>query len=117
MPMRASGLEQVGGMSPVGKGMVGNGDERLQSGKTLRGMSEASHGRLVGPAGDLTRGAMDTHAVAAGHGGVASADVGVSFVKGANAVEQGAVDVVGAQKTPSAEGEDLMSTLSRPITA
>ena len=117
MSNNAVGLEQVGGVSQAAKGMVENADSRVQAAKTLQGVSDATNGRMVGPAGDLMRTTMDTHSGASGMAGVHGADVASSFAQGEKAVVQGTVDSAQQQKTSATDADSTYSKLSRPIEA
>lgn len=117
MSNNAVGLEQVGGVSQAAKGMVENADSRVQAAKTLQGVSEATNGKMVGPAGDLMRVTMDTHSGASGMAGVHGAEVAGSFAQGEKAVVQGTVDSAQQQKTSATDADSTYSQLSRPIEA
>lgn len=117
MSNNAVGLEQVGGVSQSAKGMVQNADSRVQAGKTLQSVSDGTNGRMVGPAGDLMRAAMDTHSGASGMAGVHGAEVAQSFSRGEKAVVQGTVDSAQQQKTSATDAESTYTQLSRPIEA
>ena len=117
MSNNAVGLEQVGGVSQAAKGMVENSDGRVQAAKALQNVSEATNGRMVGPAGDMMRSAMDANATASGVAGVRGAEVATSFAQGEKAVVQGTVDSLQQQKVSSQEGENTFQHLNRSIEA
>ncbi len=117
MSNNAVGLEQVGGVTQAAKGMVENADGRVQAAKTLQSVSEATHGRMVGPAGDLMRNVMDTHSGASGVAGLHGAEVGQNFATGEKSVVQGTVDSAQQQKTSATDAESTFSQLNRPIEA
>lgn len=117
MSNNAVGLEQVGGVTNAAKGMVENADSRVQAARTLQGVSEATNGRMVGPAGDLMRNVMDTHSGASGVAGQHGAQVAGNFAQGEKAVVQGTVDSAQQQKTSATDAESTYSQLNRPIEA
>ncbi len=115
MSNNAVGLEQVGGVSQAAKGMVENSDSRVQAAKTLQNVSEATHGRMVGPAGDMMRTAMDSNSAGSGMAGVRGAEVASSFAQGEKAVVQGTTDSLQQQKVSGQEGENTFQHLSKSI--
>jgi hypothetical protein len=117
MPSNAVGLEQVGGVTAAAKGMVTNADSRVQAAKVLNNVAEATNGRMVGPAGDLMRGAMDIHSGAAGKAGVHGAQVADSFAQAEKHVVQGTVDSAQQQKVSATDAETTFDMLSKPINA
>jgi hypothetical protein len=117
MSNNAVGLEQVGGVSQAAKGMVENSDSRVQAAKKLQSVSEATNGRMVGPAGDMMRNAMDTNSGASGMAGVRGAEVATSFAHGEKSVVQGTTDSLQQQKVSSQEGENTFQHLTKSIEA
>ncbi len=117
MSNNAVGLEQVGGVSQAAKGMVENADSRVQAAKALQNVSEATNGRMVGPAGDMMRNSMETNSGASGTAGVRGAEVAQSFAQGEKAVVQGTTDSLQQQKVSAQEGENTFQHLNRSIEA
>jgi hypothetical protein len=115
MSDKAVGLEQVGGVTHAAKGMVDNADGRVQAAKTLNAISEASHGRMVGPAGDLMRSGMSGHAAAAGASGVKAGEVAANFARGEKTVVRGVEDSAQVEKVTADEAETTYSALNRTI--
>lgn len=115
MENNAVGLEQVGGVTQAAKGMVDNADSRAQAARALRSASDATNGRMVGPAGDLQRSAMTTHAAAGGVAGLNGATVANSFAQGERAVVQGVEDSSQQQRTSASDSETTFSALNKPI--
>jgi hypothetical protein len=117
MSNNAVGLEQVGGVTQAAKGMVDNADSRGQAARALKLASDATGGRMVGPAGNLQRAAMDTHASAAGFAGLNGATVANSFAHAEKTVVQGVEDSAQEQRTSTTDAEATHSVLSKPIEA
>lgn len=117
MGEQAVGLEQVGGVSHAAKGMVENADGRVQAAKSLRAVAEGTHGRMVGPAGNMMRSTMDGHVAASSMAGLHGARTGESFSKGEKHVVQGTEDSLQQQKTSASEAETTFSALNRPMEA
>jgi hypothetical protein len=117
MSNNAVGLEQVGGVSQAAKGMVENSDSRVQAAKALQNVSEATNGRMVGPAGDMMRNAMNANSGATGVHAVRGAEVAQSFAQGEKAVVQGTADSLQQQKVSGQEGENTFQHLNKSIEA
>jgi hypothetical protein len=117
MSNNAVGLEQVGGVTQAARGMVDNADSRVQAARALQSASDATAGRMVGPAGDLQRAAMSTHAGASGVAGVNGSAVAASFAHGERTVVQGVEDSAQQQRTSATDAETTFSALNKPIEA
>ena len=115
MSNNAVGLEQVGGVTQTAKGMVDNADSRVQAARALKSASDATAGRMVGPAGDLQRAAMDTHSAASGVAGMNGATVASSFAHGERTVVQGVEDSSQEHRNSSTDAESTFSALNKPI--
>lgn len=111
----AVGLEQVGAVTHAAKGMVNNDEMRVDYGKNLRSISEGTHGRMVGPAGQMMRAQMDIHAGATAVNAQRGSQVAESFALGEKHVVQGTEDSLQQQKTAATDADGTYTVLKKPM--